>query len=98
MTQQETDELRLLELNMKRLTELTQRQASLIADLRREIAHQRAEMSALQAQLAEALQRDATARVALSLASDDDQRAEARAYLDEVIKEIECCIRQLGAI
>lgn len=98
MTQREIDELRMLQLNMDKLLSLTQGQADLIAQLRQRVADQQREISTLRGQLSEMQQRDTTARAATGLYADGGQREETKAYLDEIIKEIECCMRQLSAM
>lgn len=97
MTEHEQQELHRLKYNMQRLATLAERQCSTIVNLRSELARQAQELDALRRELAEAERRCSTTRAAVALAGSTSEREQAAGYLEEIIKEVECCISQLKA-
>ncbi|MDO4691593.1 MAG: hypothetical protein Q4A64_01820 [Porphyromonadaceae bacterium] len=95
MTNREEQELARLEVNMRRLIELSHRQANKIAELQQTLSEQTARLYALQEEVNALKHSESLSQVADALAVEGADRAQARAYLADIIKEIDYCIAQL---
>lgn len=96
MTEQEQKALQQLELNLERIGELTRRQGALIQRLHKELEASQQQVASLTEQLAQAEAHAQLERIATQLSAPSaEERAEARAYLADIIKDIESCIRLL---
>lgn len=95
MTTREEQELKRLEVNVRRLIDKIEQQAQELASLRRLTQRQSARVQELEVALAEARDEASVARVAHTLGGGKAHSSEAYAYLSQVISEIESCIKQL---
>lgn len=95
MTNREEQELARLEVNMRRLIELSHRQAEKIAELQHTLSEQTARLHALQDEVNTLRHSESLSQVADALTIQGADRAQARAYLADIIKEIDYCIAQL---
>lgn len=100
MTEEESLELQRLEVNVRRLVGIVSTQGDALEKLREALRLRDQEIATLRAELQTARQQEATHSLASALAgqaSSSGSPSEARALLDEIISEVDRCIRQLSA-
>lgn len=103
MTEREQRELRRLEENILRLSELVHRQSEVIGLLKDKLDASQLALAEMQTRLEEAEQSERSANLAVTLSglssSEDgtDQGVWAANFIASLIKDIECCIGQLRA-
>lgn len=95
MTEQEEQELKRLEVNTFRLRELILKQQEVILSLQKALREKVVELEACRVRLAEA-EHDRDIRLD-AIAFSTMWGADALAHIDEMIKEVSCCIEQLEA-
>lgn len=95
MTTREDEELKRLEVNVRRLIDQMKSQADELARLRALHEAQAARIEALEADLERAQAEVTLARVASAIGGAGSYKPQAEAYLSHVISEIEYCIGQL---
>lgn len=99
MTQDELLELQRLEVNVSRLGDIVTRQGGRIVELEQELRLRQEELSRLKEDLEKASQQSSTTALSLALrrGATGEELQKAKGILDEIIKEVEHCIRQLAA-
>ena len=99
MTEEESLELERLEVNARRLVGIISDLGGTLQKLRADLRSREEEISILRSELQLARQQEATHSLASALQGLDPERSrgDARALLDEIISEVDRCIRQLSA-
>lgn len=97
MINREELELSRLEVNTHRLMQLVRSQADTISQLRQRLSEQNGELESLRQAVRELRHNQSMSQIASALASGQDAQGQARAYLADIIKEVEYCIAQLEA-
>lgn len=99
MTEEESLELERLEVNARRLVGIISDLGGTLQKLRADLRSREEEISILRSELQLARQQEATHSLASALQGLDSERSrdDARALLDEIISEVDRCIRQLSA-
>ena len=99
MTEEESLELERLEVNARRLVGIISDLGGTLQKLRADLRSREEEISILRSELQIARQQEATHSLASALQGLDPERSrdDARALLDEIISEVDRCIRQLSA-
>lgn len=95
MTTREEQELKRLEVNVRRLIEQMKIQTQELVQLREQAREQASRILELEAALAKAEAQAQVTRVAQVLGGEQRDTSEAQTYLSGIISEIEYCIRQL---
>lgn len=99
MTEEESLELERLEVNARRLVGIISDLGGTLQKLRADLRSREEEISILRSELQLARQQEATHSLASALQGLDPERSrdDACALLDEIISEVDRCIRQLSA-
>ena len=99
MTEEESLELERLEVNARRLVGIISDLGGTLQKLRADLRSREEEISILRSELQLARQQEATHSLASALQGLDPERSrdDAHALLDEIISEVDRCIRQLSA-
>lgn len=96
MTTAELDALKRLEHNLDRLTTLVASQSQMLKKQQAELVLLRQQKQALEQHLREAEERGRMAEIAKGICqSEPEKRAEALAYLSDIIDDVRLSIRQL---
>ena len=98
MTEEESLELERLEVNARRLVGIISDLGGTLQKLRADLRSREEEISILRSELQLARQQEATHSLSALQGLDPERsRDDARALLDEIISEVDRCIRQLSA-
>lgn len=99
MTEEESLQLQRLEVNVRRLVGIISRQGETLKKLREDLRLRDEEVAQLRSQLQMAHEQGATHSLASALAgqASSTSASQARALLDEIISDVDRCIRQLSA-
>lgn len=99
MTEVESLELQRLEVNARRLVGIVSAQSESLRKLREELALRDQELARLRAELSQARQQERAATLASALSGLPAQAdsSDVRSLLDEIINDVDRCIRQLSA-
>lgn len=96
MTAKELDALARLEYNLNRLTELVARQSVMLKKQQAELLQLRQDKAMLEQHLHDAQERGRMAEIAEGICqAQPEKRAEALAYLSDIIEDVRLSIRQL---
>lgn len=96
MTTTELDALARLEYNLSRLTELVASQSVMLKKQQAELLQLRQDKATLEQHLCAAEERGRMAEIALGMCQPQaQQRADALAYLSDIIEDVRLSIRQL---
>lgn len=99
MTEVESLELQRLEVNARRLVGIVSAQSESLRKLREELALRDQELARLRTELSQARQQERAATLASALSGLPAQAdsSDVRSLLDEIINDVDRCIRQLSA-
>lgn len=99
MTEEESLELQRLEVNARRLVGIVSTLGEALRELREDLRLRDEEIASLRHELQLARQQEATHSLASALVGQGPlgTPSQARALLDEIISEVDRCIRQLSA-
>lgn len=99
MTEEERLEIERLEVNVRRLVGIVSTQGETLRELRADLRLRDTEIAHLRSELQQARQQEATRSLASALQgiAPEETPSQARALLDEIISEVDRCIRQLSA-